>query len=80
MAREKHGGRKAGTPNKLTMGAKANIMAVFDMLGGAEGFAEWAKDNRTEFYKHYAKLIPVEVANADNKPFMVGLLKSDIDG
>jgi hypothetical protein len=36
-------------------------MNVFEMLGGNEGFAEWAIENRTEFYRHYSKLIPVQV-------------------
>ena len=62
MAKDiKTGGRQKGTNNKVTQGAVANIMSVFEMLGGAQGFAQWATDNQTEFYKHYAKLIPMTV-------------------
>jgi len=57
----KTGGRIAGKPNRVTAGAKANIMEVFEMLGGARGFYEWAQENQTEFYRHYARLIPTEV-------------------
>jgi len=61
VTKTKTGGRTKGTPNKITHGAKENIMQVFEMLGGAKGFAEWAKENQTEFYRHYSKLIPTEV-------------------
>jgi hypothetical protein len=57
----KTGGRKKGVANKVTQGAKENIMQVFEMIGGAQGFAEWASENRTAFYTHYAKLIPIQM-------------------
>jgi len=66
----KTGGRKKGSENKVTVGAKENIMKVFEMLGGAQGFAEWATENKTEFYRHYAKLIPTQLTGLDDKPLM----------
>ena len=61
MARgAKTGGRKSGTPNKLSGVAKDNIAAVFTRLGGTAAMAEWAADNKTQFYQLYAKLLPVE--------------------
>lgn len=57
----KTGGRRAGTPNKLTGAAKDNIAAVFTRLGGTAAMARWAEDNQTEFFKIYARLIPVEL-------------------
>lgn len=71
----KTGGRKKGTPNHVTAGAKSNVMAVFEMLGGAKGFAEWASENKTEFYRHYAKLIPSsnELSGPDGSAIPVGL-------
>lgn len=71
----KTGGRKKGTPNAVTVGAKANVMAVFEMLGGADGFAAWAKENQTEFYRHYAKLIPAsnELSGPDGGAIPLGL-------
>jgi hypothetical protein len=61
---KKTGGRQKGARNKVTQGAVANVMEVFDMLGGAKGFAEWATENKTEYYKHYAKLIPLQINGA----------------
>lgn len=58
--REKTGGRKPGTPNKLSGQAKENIVAVFNRLGGTDGMAAWASENQTQFYTIYAKLLPIE--------------------
>lgn len=67
----KTGGRQKGTPNKVTKGAVANIMEVFEMLGGNKGFADWALENQTEFYRHYAKLIPVTLVGDEVNPLRV---------
>ena len=56
----KTGGRKKGTPNKLTVSARAAFQAAFDGLGGAKKLQEWAEKNPDEFYRLYARLIPVE--------------------
>lgn len=57
----KTGGRVVGTPNKVTGTVKDNVIGVFDQIGGQEEMATWAKDNRTEFYRLYAKLLPHQV-------------------
>lgn len=57
---KKTGGRIAGTPNKLTKSAREAFALAFDEMGGLEKLAAWAKANPTEFYKLYARLIPVE--------------------
>ena len=46
--RAKTGGRKKGTLNSTI---KEDVNKVFAMIGGIEAQAEWAKENRTEFYK-----------------------------
>jgi hypothetical protein len=56
----KTGGRTKGTVNKMTVGIKSNILQVFEDIGGVQYFAQWAKENPTEFYKHYIKLLPTE--------------------
>lgn len=56
----RYGGRQKGTPNKLTSAARAAFEAAFDAIGGVEELTAWGKDNRTEFYKLYGRLIPVE--------------------
>lgn len=58
---KRYGGRQAGTPNKVTKTVKANVIAVFDMIGGLETMAEWATENRTDFFKLYSKLLPLQV-------------------
>ena len=57
----KTGGRVAGTPNKLTTSAKEAFALAFDAIGGGQTLATWATDNQTEFFKLYARLIPVDV-------------------
>ena len=57
----KTGGRVAGTPNVVTGTVKDNILAVFNRLDGTAGMARWARNNQTEFYKLYAKLLPIQV-------------------
>lgn len=47
---------------KIGLTAKDNILAVFNRLGGTASMAKWAKDNQTEFYKLYARLIPAQIA------------------
>lgn len=53
--------RQAGTKNKLSKTAKENIIAVFTRIGGTAAMADWARENRTEFYRLYAKLVPQQV-------------------
>ena len=53
-------GRKKGSANKLTKSAREAFALAFEEAGGAAGLTAWAQENRTEFYKLYARLIPVE--------------------
>ena len=53
-------GRQKGSQNKLTKSAREAFQHAFDAAGGPAGLSEWAKANLTEFYKLYARLIPVE--------------------
>lgn len=56
----KLGGRPKGSPNKLTKSAREAFQLAFDAQGGSDGLVKWAKKNPTEFYKLYARLIPIE--------------------
>lgn len=58
-------GRPKGVPNKISGTAKENIQAVFVRLGSTAQMAEWAKDNQTEFYKIYARMLPIEGPGVD---------------
>jgi hypothetical protein len=53
-------GRTAGVPNKLNKSAREAFQLAFEQSGGFVGLTAWAQENRTEFYKLYARLIPVE--------------------
>jgi hypothetical protein len=70
-------GRKAGTPNKVSITVKQNVISVFDEIGGIEAMATWAKDNRSEYYRIYSRLAPVsqEISGADGAdlPLSIGL-------
>lgn len=56
----KTGGRKKGSKNKFTRVAKDHFVDAFENSGGASALSVWAKENRTDFYKLYARLIPQE--------------------
>lgn len=60
MKGKKTGGRVAGTPNKATKSAREAFQLAFEGIGGEKALALWAVTNATEFYKLYARLIPVE--------------------
>lgn len=53
--------RPLGAKNRVGAQVKENIVAVFTRLGGTHAMAEWAKENLTEFYRLYGRLIPSEV-------------------
>lgn len=53
--------RTFGSKNKVSGTAKENIVAVFTRLGSTAAMADWARENLTEFYRIYARLLPTEV-------------------
>lgn len=53
-------GRRAGTPNKSSSSVRESILAVYAKIGGDAAFAKWAQDNPQEYYKIYARVLPVE--------------------
>jgi len=54
-------GRPAGVPNKIGALVKQNIITVFEGIGGTKSMINWARRNKTEFYKLYARLVPTQV-------------------
>ncbi len=70
----KTGGRKKGTPNKLTAATRDVIAEAAERLGGVDRLVEWAgedKDNERAFWASiYPKLLPhdVNVQGADGGP------------
>ena len=45
----------------LGRSAKAQLEMAFHKLGGVDGLVKWGKDNRTDFYKLWSKIIPLSV-------------------
>ena len=62
---------RKGSPNKLGALAKDNIAAVFTRLGGTAAMAKWADDNKTEFYRIYARLVPTQVTGEEGGPVKI---------
>jgi len=62
--RPEKAGRKKGTPNKISKNIKENFEAVFEKLGGVDGFFKWASKNthtQSAFYQMYSKMLPSNV-------------------
>lgn len=59
----KTGGRKAGTPNRVTRTVREALEAAFRTIqkDPKVKLTVWAKANPTEFYKLAARLIPHDV-------------------
>jgi hypothetical protein len=68
----KKGGRKKGSPNKVTAVAKEVIAAVATELGGQDRMLEWVKadpQNERIFWSQiYPKLLPVQLTGQNEGP------------
>ena len=72
-------GKPKGAKNRLSKLAKENIADVFDHIGGILTMVDWAKENQTEFYKMYAKLIPVQMTGADDGDIKISIVKTVVE-
>lgn len=54
-------GRPKGSLNKLTRTTKDALTEAFERLGGVDSLVIWGEENRTEFYKLWSKIIPLDV-------------------
>jgi len=54
-------GRPKGALNTRTIAAKEAVDEVFANLGGVPNFTKWAMENQSDYYKMFAKSIPVDV-------------------
>ena len=62
---ERRGGRKKGTPNKLTDSLKAAIIGALEQQGGTEYLAELARTDKRTFAMLLGRLIPQEGSGRD---------------
>ncbi|MEE8263247.1 MAG: hypothetical protein V3R83_12365 [Gammaproteobacteria bacterium] len=54
-------GRRKGTPNKKTVAVQDALQQAFDELGGIEALVEFARNEPTEFYRLWVKMLPKNV-------------------
>lgn len=77
---EHRGGRKKGTPNKVTAAAKDAIAQAATDLGGTNRIVEWAQEdpkNEAAFWTSiYPKLIPVQVGGDPDNPLIHEIRRS----
>lgn len=66
---QKTGGRVKGTPNKLTADVKNMVLAALDKVGGIQYLEDQARANPTAFMTLVGKVLPLQISNADDKPF-----------
>lgn len=71
----KTGGRKAGTPNVLTVRAKDALEMAFEGLGGVPALIEFGRQYPQDFYKLWVRLLPAEIALAtpDDKSISISI-------
>lgn len=61
-------GRPKGAKNKSTVKVKEAFETAFEELGGVDALVMWARKEPTEFYKQYAKLLPVQITGDKDNP------------
>lgn len=75
----KTGGRKKGTPNKVTQAAKDAIAQAAADLGGSERLVAWCREdekNEQIFWGQiYPKLLPHQLTGADGESLTVQLVQ-----
>ena len=63
--RHKTGGRRAGTPNKITAEVRAAILDAFAQAGGSSYLVRVANEKPAAFCALLGKILPIELATAE---------------
>lgn len=78
---KKTGGRRPGSPNKLTHDVREAILKVADDLGGPERLVSWARESpeneRTFWANIYPKLLPRDMHIGVSKISLESLIAGD---
>lgn len=69
----KTGGRKKGTPNKVTADVKAMVLEALDQAGGVSYLLTQAQSNPNAFLTLVGKVLPMTVAGDPSNPLLTGL-------
>jgi len=64
----KQGGRKKGTPNKLTKTLKDMILGALDDAGGQAYLTKQAKENPNAFLALAGKVLPLQIQGDKENP------------
>jgi hypothetical protein len=70
----KTGGRKKGTPNKLTRDVKEAIISAFATVGGEKYLVKVAGENPAVFCQLLSKVLPTQVTGADGGALKVSFI------
>jgi hypothetical protein len=74
----KLGGRKKGTPNRLTVEAKEAFRLAAEGMGGVPALTEWGASAPDKFWPLYARLIPLEVTGKDGSPLVPSTIRIEL--
>ena len=81
MKGKKTGGRKPGSPNKLSISAKECISEVAERLGGADALYAWVNTDdytRNSFWtKIYPRLLPVQLTGDSKNPIEIKFVNGE---
>jgi hypothetical protein len=73
---QRFGGRKKGTPNKLSGDVKAMILAALDKAGGVDYLLRQSTDCPTAFLALVGKVLPLTLSS-DGTPITIKIIKYD---
>lgn len=71
---ERRGGRKKGTPNKKSAEVKEALQLAFIGIGGVPTLQRWADQNKTEFFKLWGKLLPLQISTPEGESLLVKVI------
>jgi hypothetical protein len=71
---ERRGGRRAGTPNKVTKELRVMVLEALDRAGGVAYLTKQAHANPTAFLSLVGKLLPREIQPEENRRLTLGEL------
>jgi len=77
--RPKTGGRRKGTPNKMTAALKDMILKALDEAGGVDYLVQQSEETPTAFLALVGKVLPLQV-NADVSATISEVRHRIIDG
>lgn len=73
--KDKTGGRKKGTPNKLTGDVKQMIVNALNRAGGEDYLTRQADENPKAFLTLVGKVLPLQVQGDPSAPFTIKIVR-----